>query len=111
MKQLEELQNAISEINLSSSPIDEIRVKADALNRPRKERAETERDAAQEGWRTIESAPKDGKVFLAFSPSAGHRLIRWATGVEKYIGIPSGVALVTATHWRPLPAPPRADGE
>ena len=62
-------------------------------------------DAASDGWRPIESAPKDGTRFLAHN-SRGISIVRWATGAECWIRAACGSEYRGATHWRPLPTPP-----
>lgn len=93
--------------------------------------------AVGDGWRSIETAPKDGTPFLAFNPFVGvyHTAytVRW-TGAEDeydaamagkptYEGFPCcfksnafadwpyGKWDVAPTHWRPLPAPPHGGGD
>lgn len=69
--------------------------------------------AGEDGWRTIETAPKDGSTFLAimakaYSPKA--TLCKFADG--KFLSPSQGEKFVLPgwnqwwpTHWRPLPAP------
>ena len=65
------------------------------------------------GWRTIESAPKDGTDVLTFSPRAADygfnpsRLNWFANGTWQKANSSSW----PATHWMPLPLPPAQDGE
>lgn len=78
----------------------------DAMRRD-EEDLKTFRAALTGGWRTIESAPKDGAHFLGWHelyyanrPVIGH----WDGGKFNFSG------RVEPTHWQPLPTPP-ADGE
>ena len=69
-----------------------------------------------EGWRPIETAPKDGTGFLYHEPvSDNHRIV----GSGYFDGDcfravdffnPDDPA-VTPTHWMPLPTPPAAKEE
>lgn len=57
-------------------------------------------------WRQWETAPKDGKHFIAWDVRAGMLFTmhwdgeRFLTDYEQWTG--------QVTHWMPLPAPPRA---
>lgn len=78
--------------------------------------------AVPQGWRPIESAPKDGSKFIAFRPLA-HLThdpnIKIVRGVKHDNGcwdetVPSGFSsenytdgACRATHWMPLPQPPK----
>lgn len=55
----------------------------------------------EDGWRTMESAPRDGNTrVLIYSEIFG--ILAWSISDED---MPDG-----ATHWQPLPAPPRSGG-
>lgn len=73
-------------------------------------------------WRTIDSAPKDGTDVLLAVPLVGrdgfwHAVGAWAepetpttTGERGFIGIGDRydeAIVIPATHWMPLPAPPK----
>ena len=67
--------------------------------------------AIPEGWKPIETAPKDGTRFLAVCATGQTRLVRWADfGGDKYpIADPAGTIWDDApTHWMPLLAAPGA---
>lgn len=68
--------------------------------------AELERQGADlEGWRPIETAPKNG-TFVLLSASGLPAIARWfETGW--YSG---ALRMPSVTHWRPLPAPPAEEG-
>ena len=62
-------------------------------------------------WRDMDSAPKDGKPFLAGWWSDTYwqcEKVHWANGpvYEGDNGI-DGLIEVPATHWQPLPEPPK----
>jgi hypothetical protein len=61
------------------------------------------------GWQPIETAPKDGSPFLAytisrggFDPAPTYR-IEIGQWKRDYFHAPQGIP----THWMPLPEPPR----
>ncbi len=64
-------------------------------------------DAPEKGWRTIESAPKDGSVFFAWCPNVGRVIMNidgvhrntWAVDRTYRLGC-------NPTHWMPLPPAP-----
>ncbi len=71
----------------------------------------SEDDEDDDGWMPIESAPRDGSDFLAFDGDFievckfvdGKLLLSWS-------GDPFSTSSnidCDATHWQPLPAPPR----
>lgn len=66
-----------------------------------------------DGWMPIETAPKDGTVFLiGFNEAArmrGARAVyeaRWCTAQEKFTSVNGFILFDGATHWQPLPAEP-----
>lgn len=67
-----------------------------------------------EGWRPIESAPKDGVAFLACVDmwlticSWNKHRNDWCCVAPGYPSYPSDER---PTHWQPLPAPPKKDDE
>lgn len=65
-----------------------------------------------EGWRDIESAPKDGKPILLWKESTQeHYVAAWVHGAHgPGCCTPDGFQIFRATHWRPLPLPPLASG-
>jgi hypothetical protein len=67
----------------------------------------------EQGWREIESAPKDGRSVLVFCPRAsdhGYERIRLTWRKDgKWQG--ANNTSWPPTHWRPLPAPPTKGGE
>lgn len=80
---------------------------------------------ADEGWKTIESAPRDGTLFLAWqtiptldedtrcttregSPCIAQTVFGSVASIPMHY-VPQGQRI---THWRPLPpAPPTGEGE
>jgi len=68
-------------------------------------------------WQDISTAPKDGTKILAYSPSGPGRLNRGVIAItwwrrpedrEGYTGWGEfNTAHWPATHWMPLPAPPK----
>ena len=67
---------------------------------------------AGDGWRTMESAPRDEKPFLARYQWLGeHRysVVHWNAKVALWVYDGSGYIVpsqILLTHWRPLPPPP-----
>ena len=71
-------------------------------------------------WQPIETAPRDGKVFIAYYPKQGWVLKSWGPYVwpcwfHKHV-FGQGGSWVTGikddmfkqpTHWMPLPEPPK----
>lgn len=67
-------------------------------------------------WKPIESAPRDGSIFLGFvrpkfglAPEYQFQIMRWSgwgggvfEGMGKYYE-------AEVSHWRPLPSPPTSD--
>jgi hypothetical protein len=80
----------------------------------------------QTGWQPIETAPKDGKILLAWrtcrtasvgcwsydeayeSRKWGHKAVKegWRSEGDQCIPVNQS----DCTHWQPVPALPRADG-
>jgi hypothetical protein len=66
------------------------------------------------GWKTIDSAPKDGTVILIWCPlMAGEKMhiVRWNGMRGRFPWEPPGgessaIAAKMPTHWLPLPLPP-----
>jgi hypothetical protein len=69
-------------------------------------------------WQPIETAPKDGAEFLAYWDRAtavngnlGMAVTCWydyGGGMMGWYGAgPNGIVLTGATHWMPLPEPPK----
>jgi hypothetical protein len=68
---------------------------------------------ARDGWQTIDSAPKDGKVVLLFTK---YRVMYCGSYRSGNMGEPqpderawrcnSAGRFATPTHWMPLPNPP-----
>ncbi len=74
-------------------------------------------------WLLIETAPKDGSVFIGFDPEIGVRPMMWSEGEYyptggKYVGWVDAVDFnhddggswrfeVSPTLWQPLPDPPK----
>lgn len=73
---------------------------------------------AERTWRTMDTAPRDGTLFLAYSTkNKCHDLLRWAKGEKvpgggKYAGSfesargYGGIPVAYLTHWQPLPESP-----
>ncbi len=63
-------------------------------------------------WRSIETAP-DNELVLLYSPSAENRLSRIEIGYAAHgfkrnsLGVSNMSFHAFATHWMPLPAPPK----
>jgi len=78
-----------------------------------------------EGWRDIESAPKDGTDILLYCPpppgtyisgqlpDSGYTLVEIGAFIDgrwEFRGLYDEEFLFPPTHWRPLPLPPLASG-
>lgn len=67
-------------------------------------------DMETRGWMPIETAPRDGRRFLAYVPIPNHRMVIAMAGDlgmilnENYLPMP-----YKPTHWSPLPQPPEAE--
>jgi hypothetical protein len=66
----------------------------------------------KDGWRPIESAPKDGPVLIAEGNGAMCVAV-WDRGDDEWMAWGAGDGtlhcIVYPTHWRPLPPPPGDD--
>lgn len=79
-------------------------------------------------WKPFETAPKDGSPILVYERGIAHRMtgrvihepemliVRWEADGGYWALIPSGsyaedneALLSTASHWRPLPEPPKVE--
>jgi hypothetical protein len=82
------------------------------------EGARASNGVAEMTWRTIESAPPHTE-FLVYIPTAKRHRVVEAWKNEWYCAFAdkavfqikdrTGKPIYTATHWRPLPAPPEDD--
>lgn len=64
--------------------------------------------SAPEGWRGIESAPKDSSEFLAWDPIAEARIVvRWVEDEKDFCLAWNWQRMTDLTKWQPLPAPPK----
>lgn len=61
-----------------------------------------------EGWQPIETAPKDGSLFLIWPYDDEHATGLWRRGRLIIACCGQGVG-ADVTHWMPLPAPPQGD--
>jgi hypothetical protein len=52
-------------------------------------------------WQPIDTAPRNGELFLASFGTGGVLLVRWDRGWEL-----KELFLTPPTHWTPLPKPP-----
>lgn len=66
-------------------------------------------------WQPIESAPKDGKPFLAYRAGSYPAIARWRDGrvrtLQEEIALLEHLRWIQhsdLTHWMPLPDPPAA---
>jgi len=71
------------------------------------------RRAVPDGWRPIAEAPRDGTRVILFRENwEESRLVGyWHSDFLDWMVPGSGVAVVSATHWQPLPSPPRQPTE
>jgi hypothetical protein len=63
-------------------------------------------------WQPIETAPRDGKTFLAYTiDSYGRRIefAQWRPGLSENSGHFSSQSGAIPTHWMPLPTPPTTE--
>jgi hypothetical protein len=67
---------------------------------------------AGDGWRGIESAPRDGSVLLVTTGNRDVRTARWSLHKRSWLVAYDKHAVfancVQPTHWQPLPAAPQA---
>jgi len=65
-------------------------------------------------WKTIESAPRTGRPFMAaFAPwkKVPSITIAWSEHFKDWVIVGSETVLkIEPTHWRPLPPPPTTEG-
>lgn len=68
---------------------------------------------ADEGWRPIESAPKDGTLVLLFERGTDdvRETGRWRVDRERWVVNNNSFWVVEPSHWRPLPPPHAVEGE
>lgn len=75
------------------------------------------RTKVAEQWQPIESAPKDGTYFIAYSDKSvtiTHHLIHWSTDFLEQNEAwrdAGGYEYDYLTHWQPLPPPPTIEGD
>lgn len=78
----------------------------DFIVRQRRHLSESPSD---QGWRPIESAPRDGKVIIGYMPEfARIRTINWN---ENHWAQLPGAWTANPSHWQPLPNPPTGERE
>lgn len=60
-------------------------------------------------WRPIATAPKDGTRVLLYRSIWGETqaVCRWNADWDLWEGAMSATTFSGATHWQPLPAPPK----
>lgn len=61
--------------------------------------------AVEQGWRTMDTAPRDGTRFHGWFPAHGS-IPGCVADVSWHHGCWHHPHFVEPTHWRPLPAPP-----
>lgn len=67
------------------------------------------------GWQPIETAPKDGTQIIVWGSSGDASVVEYYMAEDGFCGweiarTASGTRLImaaSATHWRPLPEPPK----
>lgn len=69
--------------------------------------------AQQQGWQTIETAPKDGTEILGYNEETDHIwLAHWEEVEKNWFPCVGDTALDPLTHWMPLPQTPHSkEGE
>jgi len=61
-------------------------------------------------WKPIETAPKDGetRVLLGRTGFAEQQAVAWWSAIsEAWVTVIGGHTFYEATHWMPLPQPPK----
>lgn len=61
---------------------------------------------AENEWQPIETAPKDGTVFLAWRKHATHPLMVSYESLYDWFANYDSEPVYNLTHWMPLPKPP-----
>ena len=63
------------------------------------------------GWQPIETAPKDGTLFLAWEIREEMAVMQWNARCEAFriVADTEWFSGIKPTHWRPLPAPPEVN--
>lgn len=64
-------------------------------------------EAANSGWQPIETAPRDGTCFLGFDPFLNCVFIGHMFKFHDGFKFVANALVRDATHWRPLPQPPK----
>jgi len=63
--------------------------------------------APSDGWRPIETAPKDGEQILTYSPFGRCSVRIWGEGDDGEMAWQPRIRGYFPTHWMPLPEPPK----
>jgi hypothetical protein len=58
-------------------------------------------------WQPIETAPRDGTIFLAFGRLVGIRMVTWRNHWNQWQVVPGYHQAKWPTHWMPLPEMPQ----
>lgn len=79
------------------------------LSKPEELEGQQPSPVPADGWRPIETAPKDGTEVLTYRKAGLRAVALWDVDYGHWL-VPDGAYLRDVTHWQPLPPPPQEKG-